>query len=127
MGRSVKTDNRMWERRKAQKYHLIVGKALKLETEEPNVNVRGAKRRMKALKDFKRRLTVAKVLSYSKITFSRRDTRTCRGSGQPGSGNDCAPCERKNNLVTKAWLRAIVLHPFYFCSALTRILSMLKT
>lgn len=70
----MKTDNGMWKRRKAQKYHMILGKTLKLETEEPNVNVKGAKRRMQAFKDFKRRLTVAKVLSYLKIVFSRRGT-----------------------------------------------------
>lgn len=76
MGRSVKTDNGMWNRRKAQKYHMILGKALKLETEEPNVNVKGAKRRTKAFKDLKRRLMVAKVLFYFKIVFSRRGTRS---------------------------------------------------
>lgn len=53
---------------------MILGKTLKLETEEPNVNVKGAKRRMQAFKDFRRRLTVAKVLSYLKIVFSRRGT-----------------------------------------------------
>lgn len=69
VGRSVKTESRKWKRKKAQQYCMILGKALKIVTEEPNVDVKGAKSRTKAFKEYKRRLMIAKVSHTLKEHF----------------------------------------------------------
>lgn len=51
MYRSMKTDCKMWGKSKAQQFWMILEKALKLESEELDVDVKGAKRKPKAFKD----------------------------------------------------------------------------
>lgn len=120
----ISENSSMWKRKKAQRYCMILGKALKTG---PNVNVKGAKRRTKAFKEYKRRLMVARV-SHTLRQHFQEDAREFadEADSQGGSVHDCPQHKGKNSLVTKAWLRTILLHPSDFCSAVTRMLSMLK-